>query len=111
MATPEERAEYNFLGWTYNNAAVVNADKWTIASDVTLTAVWQAKDACGVTFIQDGKEIKTVNVVKGGNLNVADIPETQAKTGYIVTWNYTADQLLNIQNSFTIYAKEDAKEY
>ena len=111
LATPEERAEYNFLGWTYNNAAVVNADKWTIASDVTLTAVWQAKEMCEVTFIQNGKEIKNVRIEKGESLNGEDIPATQAKTGYTVTWNYTADQFINIQESFIIYAKEEPKEY
>ena len=111
LAVPEEREEYNFLGWTYNNAAVVSADKWTIASDVTLTAVWQAKEMFEVTFIQGGKEIKSVKVEKGGNLDGAAIPSPEAKTGYNVSWNYTADQLVDIQESFIIYAKEDPKEY
>ena len=108
---PSEREEYNFLGWTYNDLAVVSGQKWTIASNVTLEAVWQAKDMCEVTFIQNGKTIKTVKVEKGEDLNVAEIPQTEAKTGYTVTWDYTAEQLENIQGSFTIYAKEDAKEY
>ena len=111
LLQPEGREDYTFQGWTYNGNAVVSGSKWTIAESVTLEAVWQAKDMCEVAFIQNGKTIKTVKVEKGEDLNVADIPQTEAKTGYDVTWVYTAEQLKNIQGPLTIYAKETPKEY
>ena len=111
LQTPEKE-DYTFLSWTHNGKAVAfSGDKWNIAEDVTLVAAWQAKDMCEVTFIQADEVIKTVKVEKGESLSAEDIPKPVEKTGYTVSWNYTDEQITNIQGPVTIYAKEDAKTY
>ena len=101
LATPV-REDWTFLGWTYNNAAVLNNEPWKIADSVTLVASWQdARPAYKVTF-QDGSQSKVVDVKKGESVADEDIPEFVGKTGYTVDWD--KKDYTNIQGDMTVTA-------
>ncbi|MBE7101178.1 MAG: hypothetical protein E7364_06165 [Clostridiales bacterium] len=101
LATPV-REDWTFLGWTYNNAAVLNNEPWKIADSVTLVASWQdARPVYKVKFV-DGSQSKVVDVKKGESVAKEDIPEFVGKTGYTVDWN--EKDYTNIQGDMTVTA-------
>ena len=101
LATPV-REDWTFLGWTYNNAAVLNNEPWKIADSVTLVASWQdARPVYKVTF-KDGSQSKVVDVKKGESVADEDIPEFVGKTGYTVDWD--KKDYTNIQGDMTVTA-------
>ena len=101
LATPV-REDWTFLGWTYNNAAVLNNEPWKIADSVTLVASWQdARPVYKVTF-QDGSQSKVVDVKKGESVAESAIPEFVGKTGYTVDWD--KKDYPNIQGDMTVTA-------
>lgn len=64
-----------------------------------------------VTFVQNGKTVKEIEVKEGGSVAETDIPELTPKTGYKVEWekidlsNITADvevKAVKIANTYTI---------
>ncbi len=102
---------YNFICWTYNEKAIQPNSLWTIADNVTLVASWSqvAAEKCKVSFVQDGYEIITKEVNKGGALT--DIPQTGDKEGYTVTWDLTDVDLNNVTTDITVNAIETANKY
>ena len=108
LATPV-REDWTFLGWTYNNTAVLNNAPWKIADSVTLVASWQdARPVYKVTF-QDGSQSKVVEVKKGESVAKEDIPEFVGKTGYTVDWD--KKDYTNIQGDMTVTADYKAITY
>lgn len=106
---------YTFSCWLDENGKTVNKNgKWTIASDVTLTAKWDAVQAetVTVTFAQDGQAPIVYEIVKGSTF-AETIPEIVGKTGYEVTWNTTDLAKLDgaINENVTINVTEKVKTY
>ncbi len=101
LATPE-REDYYFLGWTYENNAVVNGAKWTIADNVTLVASWQdQRPEFTVTFV-DGNQSKAVTVKKGESVAETDVPAFVGKVGHTASWDKT--DYTNITENMTVTA-------
>ena len=101
LATPQKE-DYYFLGWTYENNAVVNGAKWTIADNVTLVASWQdQRPEYTVTFV-DGNQSNAVTVKKGENVAEADVPAFVGKVGHTVAWDKT--DYTNITADMTVTA-------
>lgn len=111
LPTPE-RTGFNFIAWVDAEENVVSSGKWTIASDITLTATWNEvlPDTYTVNFVQAGQPVVSYTVEEGTTFT--SIPDTVAKTGYTVVWN-TDDlaQLSNIQGNVTVNAVETANTY
>ncbi len=108
LLTPE-RADYLFLGWTYQGNVVVNPAKWSIASDVTLVANWQDnRPNYKVTFV-DGTKEKEITVKKGESVSASDVPAFEGKVGYTAVWDKT--DLTNIQADTTVTAVYTANTY
>ena len=101
LATPE-REDYYFLGWTYENNAVVNGAKWTIADNVMLVASWQdQRPEFTVTFV-DGNQSKAVTVKKGESVAETDVPAFVGKVGHTASWDKT--DYTNITENMTVTA-------
>ena len=62
-----------------------------------------------VTFVQDGKTVKEIEVKEGGSVAEADIPELATKTGYAVEWEKV--DLSNITADLEVKAVETANTY
>lgn len=108
FATPTLEAN-NFICWTYEGKAVQATDVWKIASDVTLVALWVAKEKRTVTFVQDGYEPIVVEVLDGETLTGDMIPATQPKQGYTVVWEEKV--LPSITENITINAVATPNTY
>lgn len=106
------RTGFDFVAWMDADENAVRSGKWTIASNITLTASWNEiiPDTYTVNFVQDGQPIKSYTVNEGTDFT--NIPDTAEKTGYTVVWN-TDDlaQLSNIQSNVTVHAVETANTY
>lgn len=108
LATPI-KADYLFNGWTYEGAAVISGEKWTIADDVTLVANWvDNRPTYTVTFV-DGTKSTEVEVKKGEDVLADDVPEFVGKTGYTAAWDIT--DYANIQGDTTVTAIYTANTY
>ena len=103
-----ERAEYEFVGWTYEGK-VVASGKWTIDDNVTLVAEWKAIPKYTVTFVQAGSENVEVQVLKDGSVTASDIPELIEKTGYTASWDKAIPE--TITENVTITAVYTANKY
>lgn len=104
------RYGYTFVGWSYEEGKTLTAsgDKWSIAKDVTLTAVW-SDNFYTLTFVQAGCGNVVITLENGDTLAVTDIPDVQIKKGYTVKWNVT--DFSAITENTTITAVETANEY
>ena len=101
LSTPE-REDYYFLGWTYENDAVVSGEKWAIAENVTLVASWQdQRPEFTVTFV-DGNQSTAVTVKKGESVTETDVPAFVGKVGHTVAWDKT--DYTNITADMTVTA-------
>ena len=101
LATPE-KTDYYFLGWTYENNAVVSGEKWAIADNVTLVASWQdQRPEFTVTFV-DGNQSKPVTVKKGDSVSETDVPAFVGKVGHTAAWDKT--DYTNITADMTVTA-------
>lgn len=101
LATPQKE-DYYFVGWTYENNAVVNGAKWTIADNVTLVASWQdQRPEYTVTFV-DGNQSNAVTVKKGESVAEADVPAFVGKEGHTAAWDKT--DYTNITADMTVTA-------
>ena len=85
LPTPT-RENYNFVGWEKPEGGIVTDEKWSIASDITLTARW-VEDFYTVTFVYENGDSITRTVKKDAALT--DIPAPTQKKGYTSVWNVT----------------------
>lgn len=93
--------EWQLNGTTYNFATIVT-------SDITLKAIWIAKDELTITFNSDGgSSVTEMKVFKGDKLGT--LPKNPTKTGYTFggwyngTTKYTTSTVIN--SSITLKAK------
>lgn len=108
LATPM-REDYLFNGWTYEESAVVNGAKWSIASNVTLVADWiDNRPTYKVTFV-DGTKLTEIEAKKGEAVATEDVPAFVGKTGYSVGWDIM--DYTNIQADLTVTATYKANAY
>ena len=108
FATPK-KADYLFLGWTYNGRAIVNGAKWEIADNVTLVATWQDNRPTYTVKFVDGTKLTDITVKKGESIAEADVPNFVGKTGYSVRWDKT--DYTNIQSDMTVTAEYKPNVY
>ncbi len=103
------KADYDFVAWTYNGAAVQPTSTWTIANNVTLVASWEEilPEIFTVSFVQDGQTTVTRTVEDGATLT--DVPTPVAETGYDVAWDRS--DFTNITGNITVNAVRTAKTY
>lgn len=111
LATPTLDG-YDFTGWTYNGKSVING-KWKIAENVTLDAQYVEilPEFVTVTFNRAGETPVSVEVPYGQGLNSADYPALEQKTGYIISWDKTLEELATLTANVTVTAMERAKTY
>lgn len=81
--------------------ATVGDSAYTAQCSVTVTAA----DNVTVTFVADGTTVDTVEVVYGGSIAQEDIPAVPEKSGYVGTWDKTADDLTNLTADTTVTAQ------
>ena len=106
------REGWDFIAWVDAENNVVSAGTWTIASDITLKAMWSEvlPDMYTIHFIQDGQPVKSYTVEEGSAFT--DIPTVAAKTGYTVVWDAEAlAKLNNVQENVTVNAVATANTY
>ena len=118
LAVPT-RDNYTFNNWKDGAGNVISNGKWTIASDVTLTANWTENEKVMVTFVYaDGTTENSEYFYVGGSLT--NIPATTKKlvTGYDIDENWYTDSTFttvanfnNVSASMTVYAKKVEKTY
>lgn len=111
LATPE-LAGNKFICWLDADGKTVSNGKWTVASDVTLTAKWEEVkvETVTVTFVQAGQEPITRTIEKG--TACTDIPEVKSKTGYTIKWNEEElAKLASVTGNVTVNAVETANKY
>ena len=104
------RYGYTFVGWSYEEGKTVTAsgEKWSIAKDVTVSAVW-SDNFYTITFIQEGYD-NIVRVVENGDtLDVEDIPVVQGRKGYTVNWDTT--DFSQVTSSRNVHAVEMPNTY
>lgn len=95
-------ADYFFKGWyteeTYTNK--VEADAYTVGSDVTLYAKWVKK--CRITYVSEYEQPETVVLEEGKALTSAELPGIHTE-GYVLKGWYTEAAYENrISNGYTI---------
>jgi len=100
LPTPS-KIGYDFVGW-YNDAAYSDMVRTAVipTENCTFYARWE-KRSITVTFVGDNNST-FVDVLFGDNLEIADMPEVPAKTGYSGVWDTTA--LADITENITIHA-------
>ena len=81
--------------------ATVGDSAYTAQCSVTVTAA----DNVTVTFVADGTTVDTVEVAYGGSIAEEDIPSVPEKSGYVGTWDKTADDLTNLTADTTVTAQ------
>ena len=104
------RYGYTFVAWLDGDGKTVSAvgEQWSLAKDVTLTAVWN-DNFYTITFKQAGYEDIVKMVENGDTLKASDIPAVQAKKGYQVQWDTTDfSQVTTYKN---VFAVETANKY
>lgn len=111
LATPT-REGYDFTGWTCEGKSVTDG-KWKIAQDVTLDAQYVeiVPEYVTVTFNKAGEDPVSVELLKGQSLDASDYPVLEQKTGYIIAWDKTLEELTNLTENVTVTAVERAKTY
>ena len=104
-----EREGFEFLGWADADGNIVNSGKWTIASDITLTAQWREKapELVTVTFVYAENNTVVKTVEKGSALT--DIPAFPTAEGYDYSWDVTDFSAIN--ENITVNLIAVAKEY
>ena len=111
LAEPELK-DHQFICWLDEEGKTVSSGKWTIASDVTLTAKWKKVEAETVTIIfknAAGTTITTKTIEKGASLTEEDIPAFPLDTGYEYSWS--EDDFTNITEDMTVTLNVTAKTF
>ncbi len=100
---------YTFVTWKIKDTEEEFANGiYTLDYDISLVAVWNPiTQPCTVTFVQ-GDSVIAMRVVNKGD-SVTDLPDSQPKRGYTVTWDNT--DLSNIQADLTVRAIETPNTY
>ena len=122
LPTVDEVDGYTFAGWYYNSQ-VVNNGKWTIATNVTLTAKWTANEYTITLDPGAGSVSKTtVNVTYDKDFTLPvptndygvftgwlynDEPITDSTGHSLAKWNYTSDITLTVDWTVKVYTVED----
>lgn len=113
LPTPtHEKAYMRFDGWKNGAGQFVTlSGAWSIADDVTLTAVWtDTRTAYTVSFVQAGHITKTYQVKEGEAFT--EIPACAKKKGYTVYWDETAiAKLGNVTENVEVVAIEEVKTF
>lgn len=96
---------YNFVEWQLDNTTYDFTT--TVTNDITLKAIWKEKDPVKITFVNDGKTVKTLTIGKGDT--IGSVPTVENKDGFIFDgWynsntQYTAKSTVN--KDITLTAK------
>ncbi len=104
LATPVKEG-FKFLGWFMGDTEMPMTGTWTTASNVEVTAKWQA--IYTVTFVQNGYDNIVKTVLDGEALT--DVPAVQEKVGYTIVWDVT--DFSAITGNMTVTAVETANKY
>lgn len=109
LPTPKKEG-YTFVCWAYGQT-VLDGVKWTIASDVSVRALWteKNKDYCMLTFVYDADTVVVKSVQKGGALAEADVPKVPTEKGYTYAWNIV--DFSEITENKTIYLTKTANKH
>lgn len=90
---------WEFTAWTYNGETI--SGKWTIASDVTLTAEWlDVRPEYTIKFVQEGQADIEFKVKEHENLASDLIPVPVQTPGYVTEWD--EDSFINVQENITV---------
>ena len=88
---------YEFLGW-YESGT--KKEQLTFNRDHILTAEWAVQRFTVLFKYDNGETIKKLTVEYGASLTIVEVN----KPGYIITWNKTNDDLVNIKENIEVIA-------
>lgn len=81
--------------------ATVGETAYTAECAVTVTAA----DNITVTFVADGATVDTLEVAYGGSVLADSIPAVPSKSGYVGTWDKSAEELTDLTANVTVTAE------
>ena len=111
LATPELEGN-KFICWLDADGKTVSNGKWTVASNVTLTAKWEEikPETVTITFQTGaGEFIASKTIEKGTALSKTDIPAYPTDAGYEYSWS--VNDFSNITENMTVTLNAVAKTF
>ena len=88
--SPTKRG-YNFVEWMLEGKTYDFNEK--VVKDITLEAKWEAKPKYKVSFLNDGVEVFSLNVISGERIST--MPGNPSKAGYVFTGWYAGSSVVD----------------